>query len=752
MTKIKRIFLVIIIISSNYSFGENGKFWEKINKGIDNLDSKLLDKLGYFQTKGKWEYFGGGSWDRFGHLRSEIVKSPFNKHFKATLQANVDYNLIVKSPNQKGFGFIIYDQYGQEIITKILQHQTGVLNEIFQVRTTGPHDILVFTSRGEGDVLNDQNGIYEMSLNSKNVYEIVYPKHLFENENFDELGGGGIGNGINALGGTVDTHIFSPRNKNYDIDIESESNLHVIAETFNISTLITIVDPFGNLVGYGDNEARCEVKKGGKYKITVSTREKDKSGKFNIYFSGKFSKPPTKINYKQYSKIVDTKEGETFKVQIFPKENSVIDFKITSPNNACILDVTNSEGIGIQNLPNPWEQSVVLNNKDKYWDVKINCSGNSSNKTTFFIFGDFNLKNENSNLKNESETNLNQNLDKQISKSSEDTPLNENVKDVEELVFEANKNPTFENLYKLGKAYWDNENFESAIFNLDRAYKINPNDLKLNYYLGTVYFSKASDDDVTDAQFKEYLVKATSYFEKAYQMKPQDCVIVSALNLCYNIQKINKKVNCENKTISNESSKKLQIKGKIKADDLSINTKIYAIDKQTNQKFLGKIESNNKTFTIDINEAKDYIIVIEEDGKLGNSVLVKKGNNFIVNDLELISYKSGNKISFRNINFQSGKAVLLPESYEELDKVAKFLLDQKNLKIEIVGHTDDVGGESENIKLSEERAESVSFYLIAKGIPKNAFQVKGMGKSSPLIKSIDENSRYLNRRVEFKFL
>jgi outer membrane protein OmpA-like peptidoglycan-associated protein len=749
MEKIKKIILAIIIMSSNNTFGQGGKFWDKINKGIDNLDSKLLDKLGYFQTKGKWEYFGGGSWDRFGHLRSEIVKSPFNKHFKATLQANVDYNLIVKSPNQKGFGFIIYDQYGQEVITKILQHQTGVLNEIFQVRNTGPHDIFVFTSRGEVDVLNDQNGIYEMSINSKNIYEIVYPKHLLENENFDELGGGGIGNGINALGGTVDTHIFSPRNKNYEIDIESESNLHVIAETFNISTLVTIVDPFGNLVGYGDNEARCEVKKGGKYKITVSTRDKDKSGKFNIYFSGKFTKPPTKINYKQYSKIVDTKEGDIFKVQIFPKENSVIDFKITSPNNSCKLDITNSEGISIQNLPNPWEQSVVLNNKDKYWDVKINCSRSSSNKTTFYIFGDFNLLNESSNLKNDSEITFNQNFDKQISKSLEDSPSNENVNDIEDLIFDANKNPTFENLYGLGKAYWKIENFESTIFNLERAYKINSEDLKLNYFLGKVYFSKASNDEVNDAEFKNYLNLATKYFEKAHKIKPIDCIVVSALNMCYNIQNINKKVSCKN-DITHD--KKLEIKGKLKAGEVSGNTTVYAIDLLTNDKFNGTINLNDKTFFIEIIDEKDYIVYIEENGKLGNSVKFNKGGNVIINDLELISYKSGNKISFRNINFQSGKAVLLPESYQELDKVANFLLDQKNVKIEIIGHTDDVGGENDNLLLSKERAESVSFYLISKGIPKNAFKVLGMGKSSPLIRSIDENSRYLNRRVELKIL
>ena len=96
--------------------------------------------------------------------------------------------------------------------------------------------------------------------------------------------------------------------------------------------------------------------------------------------------------------------------------------------------------------------------------------------------------------------------------------------------------------------------------------------------------------------------------------------------------------------------------------------------------------------------------------------------------------------------------MLLPESYSELDRIANFLIDKKNLKIEIIGHTDDQGTENDNLKLSQERAEAVSYYLISKGLKNDSFIIKGLGESIPLSKGIDETSRYLNRRVEFKIL
>ncbi len=88
-----------------------------------------------------------------------------------------------------------------------------------------------------------------------------------------------------------------------------------------------------------------------------------------------------------------------------------------------------------------------------------------------------------------------------------------------------------------------------------------------------------------------------------------------------------------------------------------------------------------------------------------------------------------------------------------MDRVVKLLKNNPEIKIEISAHTDDVGSETYNLKLSERRAESVTEYITDKGIPGEALIAKGYGESQPafLPADIDEN-REKNRRVEMKII
>jgi len=90
----------------------------------------------------------------------------------------------------------------------------------------------------------------------------------------------------------------------------------------------------------------------------------------------------------------------------------------------------------------------------------------------------------------------------------------------------------------------------------------------------------------------------------------------------------------------------------------------------------------------------------------------------------------------------------LPESKLELDRVVEFLNKNKNAAIEIDGHTDDVGTAEANQKLSLDRATSVMTYLSSHGIRADRMTAKGFGKTKPLKKGTDEESRAKNRRVE----
>jgi outer membrane protein OmpA-like peptidoglycan-associated protein len=105
-----------------------------------------------------------------------------------------------------------------------------------------------------------------------------------------------------------------------------------------------------------------------------------------------------------------------------------------------------------------------------------------------------------------------------------------------------------------------------------------------------------------------------------------------------------------------------------------------------------------------------------------------------------------------NIFFDSGKADLRPESFAELDKLQKLLKQNPTLQVEISGHTDNVGKDSENQILSEKRALSVLDYLIKNGA--NVLNIKSIGNGSkkPMLPNYSEENRQINRRIEMKIL
>lgn len=117
-------------------------------------------------------------------------------------------------------------------------------------------------------------------------------------------------------------------------------------------------------------------------------------------------------------------------------------------------------------------------------------------------------------------------------------------------------------------------------------------------------------------------------------------------------------------------------------------------------------------------------------------------------DLELTPIEVGSIAEFKNVYFDFNKSELLSESKLELDRVVGFLQKNKNATIEIGGHTDDVGNDEYNTKLSEDRAKSVMQYITSKGIPARRMTAKGYGKSTPIAKGNDDASRAKNRRVE----
>ena len=105
--------------------------------------------------------------------------------------------------------------------------------------------------------------------------------------------------------------------------------------------------------------------------------------------------------------------------------------------------------------------------------------------------------------------------------------------------------------------------------------------------------------------------------------------------------------------------------------------------------------------------------------------------------------------SFKSIHFQFGKADIQEGSTEELDVLWDILNKHPDLKIKIMGHTDDVGSAEFNKELSLNRAKAVADYLINNGLNENRVSFQGFGSEQPLVDGEDEQARSENRRVEF---
>ena len=126
------------------------------------------------------------------------------------------------------------------------------------------------------------------------------------------------------------------------------------------------------------------------------------------------------------------------------------------------------------------------------------------------------------------------------------------------------------------------------------------------------------------------------------------------------------------------------------------------------------------------------------------------------------SYKKPFTLSFQfqpsklfvleDCNFETGKATLDPESYAVIDELLAYLIRKSDERVEIGGHTDNVGSAAANLVLSKDRATSVMNYLISKGIDPLRLEAKGYGMSMPVESNKTEDGRAQNRRTEVKVL
>lgn len=184
---------------------------------------------------------------------------------------------------------------------------------------------------------------------------------------------------------------------------------------------------------------------------------------------------------------------------------------------------------------------------------------------------------------------------------------------------------------------------------------------------------------------------------------------------------------------------------------------LYKIQKDGSEHLIKSTTTDEKgIYNFQLEKGNNYKVIVEKNSYFTKRMELSTISVFKPDTLTLdLAVKKIPKeaIVITNIYYESGKAELRPESKTSLDKeLVPLLKDNPQLIIEIGSHTDDVGSNEFNMKLSQQRAESVVKHLVEKGIPKERMLARGYGESKPLTTNVTPEERQRNRRTEFKII
>ncbi|NVO20883.1 MAG: OmpA family protein [Bacteroidetes bacterium] len=202
------------------------------------------------------------------------------------------------------------------------------------------------------------------------------------------------------------------------------------------------------------------------------------------------------------------------------------------------------------------------------------------------------------------------------------------------------------------------------------------------------------------------------------------------------------------------------VKGKVydKNDLHPLSADLELIDMQSGKVVVNSFsDAASGGFLLSLPVDKGYALNVACKGYLfySQNFSIENGrdlNNPLMLDIPMQPVSVGEKVILHNIFFESDKFDLKAESTAELDKLTEFLQNNPLLKVEIGGHTDNVGTDQHNLDLSQNRAAAVFKYLADHGIQKERLIAKGYGKTVPVDTNDTPAGRANNRRTEFKVL
>lgn len=184
---------------------------------------------------------------------------------------------------------------------------------------------------------------------------------------------------------------------------------------------------------------------------------------------------------------------------------------------------------------------------------------------------------------------------------------------------------------------------------------------------------------------------------------------------------------------------------------------ISLVDNSDNR-VISKITTDpSGSFELVIPHGGNFGITTEKPGYLFNSMNIKlpalEKDQEIDTHILLVKAVVGSKVVLKNVFFDVNQYALKPESLSELENIRNLLMRNPHWRIQINGHTDNIGHPKINMELSLKRAESVVQYLIKEGIAADRVQAKGYGSEKPLVSNDDEaEGRQINRRTEIEII
>jgi OOP family OmpA-OmpF porin len=173
---------------------------------------------------------------------------------------------------------------------------------------------------------------------------------------------------------------------------------------------------------------------------------------------------------------------------------------------------------------------------------------------------------------------------------------------------------------------------------------------------------------------------------------------------------------------------------------------------------------NNSAYSFPMFDGEKYSITVEASGYAPAKYMLDPSQandeHKIIKDIELSDgtpateheHIVGQVMRLNNLIFEVGKSKIDPESFTELDLLVNMMIENPKMVIQLEGHTDYLGNAKENLKLSQQRVESIRAYITDKGISRARIKTKAFGGLQPLSRDNTPEAHRLNRRVEVRIL